>query len=133
MLEKALKKVFGSRSDREMNRLLPVVNEINQTAQTLQEKSDDELKIRTEEMMDQIASSKGQLETELVGKNTDPVEIKKDEIPVFWACGITPQIVAKTSKPPLMITHAPGHMFVTDLDNDKFLIDESILINSLEG
>ena len=63
----------------------------------------------------------------------DPVEIKNDEIPVFWACGITPQIVAQTSKPPFMITHAPGHMFVTDLDNDKFLIDESILINRLEG
>ena len=62
----------------------------------------------------------------------DPVEIKKDEIPVFWACGITPQIVAQTSKPPLMITHSPGHMFVTDLDNDKLLVDESILINRLE-
>ncbi len=77
MLQKALKKVFGSRSDREMNRLMPVVKEINQAAKDLQGKSDDELKIRTEEMMDQIASSKGQLETELVGKNTDPVEIKK--------------------------------------------------------
>ena len=62
----------------------------------------------------------------------DPVVIKKDEVPVFWACGVTPQIVAQRSKPPLMITHAPGHMFVTDLDNDKFLIDESILINRLE-
>ncbi len=37
------------------------------------------------------------------------------DVPVFWACGVTPQSVAVASKPPLMITHAPGHMFVTDL------------------
>jgi uncharacterized protein YcsI (UPF0317 family) len=45
----------------------------------------------------------------------DPVEIHADEIPVFWACGVTPQAVAVASRPELMITHAPGHMFVTDL------------------
>ena len=44
----------------------------------------------------------------------DPVEIKVDEEPVFWACGVTPQAVALTCKPPLMITHAPGKMFITD-------------------
>jgi len=44
----------------------------------------------------------------------DPVEIRPGEVPVFWACGVTPQAVAMASKPPLMITHAPGHMFVTD-------------------
>ena len=44
----------------------------------------------------------------------DPVEIKDDEEPVFWACGVTPQAVALTCKPPLMITHAPGKMFITD-------------------
>ncbi|MEE9199208.1 MAG: putative hydro-lyase [Dehalococcoidia bacterium] len=48
----------------------------------------------------------------------DPVEIKEDEVPVFWACGVTPQAVAVKSKPSLMITHAPGHMFVTDLLNE---------------
>ena len=37
------------------------------------------------------------------------------EGPVFWACGVTPQIVAQTSKPELMITHYPGHMFIGDL------------------
>jgi uncharacterized protein YcsI (UPF0317 family) len=37
------------------------------------------------------------------------------DVPVFWACGVTPQAVAMSSKPPLMITHAPGHMFVTDM------------------
>lgn len=45
----------------------------------------------------------------------DPVEIRENEVPVFWACGVTPQAVAQASRPPLMITHAPGHMFITDL------------------
>ena len=36
------------------------------------------------------------------------------DIPVFWACGVTPQHVALDAKIPFMITHAPGHMFVTD-------------------
>jgi uncharacterized protein YcsI (UPF0317 family) len=45
----------------------------------------------------------------------DPVEIRSGEIPVFWACGVTPQAVAAASRPELMITHAPGHMFVTDV------------------
>ena len=49
----------------------------------------------------------------------DPIEIKKDEVPVFWACGVTPQAVAVKSKPSLMITHVPGHMFVTDLLNEE--------------
>jgi uncharacterized protein YcsI (UPF0317 family) len=44
----------------------------------------------------------------------DPTEIKSDEEPVFWACGVTPQAVALTCKPSLMITHAPGKMFITD-------------------
>ena len=41
--------------------------------------------------------------------------IKEDEVPVFWACGITPQVVALESKVDFMITHKPGHMFITDL------------------
>jgi len=45
----------------------------------------------------------------------DAVEIKADEVPVYWACGVTPQAVALKSKPPLMLTHSPGYMFVTDL------------------
>ena len=44
----------------------------------------------------------------------DPVEIRPDEEPVFWACGVTPQAVALNCRPPLMITHAPGRMFITD-------------------
>jgi uncharacterized protein YcsI (UPF0317 family) len=46
----------------------------------------------------------------------DPVEIMDDEVPVFWACGVTPQWVAQRSKLPFCITHAPGKMFVTDLE-----------------
>lgn len=45
----------------------------------------------------------------------DAVEIRPGEVPVFWACGVTPQAVAMAVRPPLMITHAPGHMFLTDL------------------
>jgi uncharacterized protein YcsI (UPF0317 family) len=44
----------------------------------------------------------------------DPVTVRAGEIPVFWACGVTPQAAAVASRPDLMITHAPGHMFVTD-------------------
>jgi uncharacterized protein YcsI (UPF0317 family) len=44
----------------------------------------------------------------------DAVELRDGEIPVFWACGVTPQAVAVASRPELMITHAPGHMFISD-------------------
>jgi uncharacterized protein YcsI (UPF0317 family) len=44
----------------------------------------------------------------------DAVEIKGDELPVFWACGVTPQSIAEASGIPFCITHAPGSMFVTD-------------------
>jgi uncharacterized protein YcsI (UPF0317 family) len=44
----------------------------------------------------------------------DPVPIQSGEVPVFWACGVTPQAVAMETRPPLLITHKPGHMFVTD-------------------
>ncbi len=44
----------------------------------------------------------------------DPIEIAEDQIPVFWGCGVTPQAVAMKARPPLMITHSPGHMFITD-------------------
>lgn len=47
----------------------------------------------------------------------DRVTIRDGEIPVFWPCGVTPQNVVMESKPPLSITHAPGHMFITDLLN----------------
>jgi uncharacterized protein YcsI (UPF0317 family) len=44
----------------------------------------------------------------------DAVRIVADEVPVFWACGVTPQAVAIEARPPLAIFHAPGHMFITD-------------------
>jgi uncharacterized protein YcsI (UPF0317 family) len=45
----------------------------------------------------------------------DPVELRAGEVPVFWACGVTPQAVVMQARPPLCVTHKPGHMFVTDL------------------
>jgi uncharacterized protein YcsI (UPF0317 family) len=45
----------------------------------------------------------------------DAVPIEPGEVPVFWACGVTPQAVAMAARPPLLITHKPGHMFITDL------------------
>jgi uncharacterized protein YcsI (UPF0317 family) len=49
----------------------------------------------------------------------DPVSIHAGEVPVFWACGVTPQAVAMQAQPALLLTHKPGHMFVTDLrDSD---------------
>ena len=47
----------------------------------------------------------------------DPVEIRPGELPVFWACGVTPQAAALASRIPFCITHAPGFMFVSDLTN----------------
>lgn len=49
----------------------------------------------------------------------DAVEIRDGEIPVFWACGVTPQAAVENAKPPVVITHAPGHMFITDIPNDR--------------
>ena len=48
----------------------------------------------------------------------DPVPIHPGEVPVFWACGVTPQAIALESRPELMITHEPGIMFLTDLPRD---------------
>ena len=48
----------------------------------------------------------------------DPVAIHPGEVPVFWACGVTPQAVALESRPELMVTHEPGIMFLTDLPRD---------------
>ncbi|CAK4402325.1 unnamed protein product [Aphanomyces euteiches] len=48
----------------------------------------------------------------------DAVTIRRGEVPVFWACGVTPQNVLLASKPAFAITHAPGHMFMTDRLND---------------
>jgi uncharacterized protein YcsI (UPF0317 family) len=52
----------------------------------------------------------------------DPVAVHDDELPVFWACGVTPQAVVAAAGPPFCITHAPGHMLVTDLRNTDLMI-----------
>lgn len=49
----------------------------------------------------------------------DAVEIRPGEMPVFWACGVTPQSVVSSVRPEFCITHAPGHMLVTDLVNSR--------------
>ena len=52
----------------------------------------------------------------------DAVEIKEDEIPLFWPCGVTPQNVLREVKLPFAITHAPGHMFVSDKKDEDYYV-----------
>ena len=49
----------------------------------------------------------------------DAVEVRSDEIPVFWACGVTPQAAIRQARPEFCITHAPGAMLITDLLNNQ--------------
>lgn len=49
----------------------------------------------------------------------DAVEVGREELPVFWACGVTPQAVIATVAPEIAITHAPGAMLVTDVRNSR--------------
>ena len=49
----------------------------------------------------------------------EPVDIRPGEVPVFWPCGVTPQAAIENARPPLVITHSPGHMFVTDVLNSE--------------
>jgi uncharacterized protein YcsI (UPF0317 family) len=51
----------------------------------------------------------------------DP-EVADDELPVFWACGLTPQLAVQNAKPPLCITHAPSSMLITDVRNASLAI-----------
>ena len=52
----------------------------------------------------------------------DAVPVAADELPVFWACGVTPQAAIMAVKPPLAITHSPGCMFVTDLRDEELAV-----------
>jgi len=52
----------------------------------------------------------------------DPVPVHAGEMPVFWACGVTPQSVLMAAKPPLAITHSPGCMFVTDFKDEQLAV-----------
>lgn len=50
----------------------------------------------------------------------EPVDVGEDELPVFWACGVTPQAVVRSAGLPYVITHSPGHMFITDRLNEEY-------------
>ena len=50
----------------------------------------------------------------------DPVPVGPGEVPVFWACGVTPQVVIERAGLPLAIFHSPGHMFITDRPHTDF-------------
>ena len=46
------------------------------------------------------------------------MDIHDGEVPLFWACGVTPQLAVANAAPEIAITHEPGHMFITDLPAD---------------
>ncbi|HID67268.1 MAG TPA: putative hydro-lyase [Roseibacterium sp.] len=48
----------------------------------------------------------------------DPVEVRDGEVPVYWACGVTPQNVLLDAQLPICITHSPGHMLISDVAED---------------
>lgn len=50
----------------------------------------------------------------------DPVRIEPGEVPVFWACGVTPQAAVMKSGVPFALSHAPGHMFITDIPDAAY-------------
>jgi uncharacterized protein YcsI (UPF0317 family) len=52
----------------------------------------------------------------------DPVTVRDGEIPVFWACGVTSQLAVTSTPLSRVITHAPGHMFVSDLRDEDLTI-----------
>ena len=54
--------------------------------------------------------------------HTGTVTIKEGELPVFWACGVTPQVAIEQAKPDFCITHSPGHMLITDLPNSRLAV-----------
>ncbi|MGB5937474.1 MAG: DUF1445 domain-containing protein, partial [Ornithinimicrobium sp.] len=52
----------------------------------------------------------------------DPPVLEPGDIPVFWACGVTPQAVVAHSRPEVAITHAPGYMLITDAVDADYLV-----------
>lgn len=50
----------------------------------------------------------------------EPVDAEDEDVPVFCACGVTPQAALMASRPPFAITHAPGHMFITDIPDSVY-------------
>ncbi len=55
-------------------------------------------------------------------QNVGDPEVAEGQLPVFWACGLTPQLAVKNAKPPLCITHAPSSMLITDLRNASLAV-----------
>jgi uncharacterized protein YcsI (UPF0317 family) len=55
-------------------------------------------------------------------QNVGDAEVAEGELPVFWACGLTPQLAVRNAKPPLCITHAPSSMLITDLRNASLAV-----------
>jgi uncharacterized protein YcsI (UPF0317 family) len=49
----------------------------------------------------------------------DPVDLEPGDVPVFWACGVTPQAVVMASAPPFAITHSPGRMLIADRTDEN--------------
>ena len=76
MISNLINSVFGSRSDREIKLLYPIVDEINQLAEKLKNKSDEELKQRTIELMDDIQSSREEAESKARDEISDKDEAK---------------------------------------------------------
>ncbi|MDQ2881774.1 MAG: putative hydro-lyase [Actinomycetota bacterium] len=52
----------------------------------------------------------------------DPLDSAPGDVPVFWACGVTTQAALMASQPPFAITHAPGHMFITDIPDTQYRV-----------
>ncbi|MFA4842116.1 MAG: putative hydro-lyase [Agrococcus sp.] len=52
----------------------------------------------------------------------DAPALETGDVPVFWACGVTPQAAIMASRPPFAVTHAPGHMFVTDVPDAEYAL-----------
>jgi uncharacterized protein YcsI (UPF0317 family) len=52
----------------------------------------------------------------------DAPEIRDGDVPVFWACGVTPQAAIMASRPPFAVTHAPGYMFITDVPDAEYIV-----------
>ena len=63
----------------------------------------------------------GIADIERAWEGDDPV-IAPGELPVFWACGVTPQVALRAARPPIAITHTPAHMLVTDVRNASLAV-----------
>lgn len=56
----------------------------------------------------------------------DSVEFRTGDVPVFWACGVTPQAAVMASRPPFAITHSPGRMLVTDVRDEEYRVPRAM-------